>query len=531
MSATRGEGPREPPGPVRARRLNLLAAVAPGQGDAGVLQPALLQATAELGGYGGMAHVRVRGSTGADLRLVMSNGLPGTVTAHWAIVPERGSGALVRAVREEAFVHLHSAGAPAQPYGPAPGDPGETAVFDDVGMAAVPVPGPDGPLGTLSVLLPASRVPSPEQRAFAEEVARWAGERIRLTSLGPEGVSPNLLGGQEARRPGAEAGRNWSWDLRTGSLTYYGPVLEELGMDPALDDGRLDSWSKAIHPDDHVWVAAEADRGVRARSEWDLTYRVRRADGTYTWVQTHGRVVLDEHGEPVGAEGRTWPVGESHGALESVGRALLHMNDGFLSLSADGRVGFVNAAAERLLGPAREMVGRRLWEVPALRDVPGVAERYREAAAGGEPVSFEVPVPGRPRGPAAGPGRDRAPGGGAGPDSGQRPDGPDGEQWYHLRLVPVPDGLTAYVTDVTERRRREAERRAVEEAAARRAALMSRLTRALAEAVTARDVVDAVAASLLPPLGADGLIVATLEHERIDVVGSVGYPDAFVRRV
>lgn len=62
-----------------------------------------------------------------------------------------------------------------------------------------------------------------------------------------------------------------------------------------------------------------------------------------------------------------------------------------------------------------------------------------------------------------------------------------------------------------------------------RTARMQELTEALSEAVTSTDVVNAAAEQVLPPLGADGLIVQALDAGRLEVVGSVGYPADFLR--
>ncbi|MYS23634.1 Serine phosphatase RsbU, regulator of sigma subunit [Streptomyces sp. DvalAA-14] len=67
-------------------------------------------------------------------------------------------------------------------------------------------------------------------------------------------------------------------------------------------------------------------------------------------------------------------------------------------------------------------------------------------------------------------------------------------------------------------------------AMAERSILMGELTAALAEAVTAQDVVQAVADYVMPPFGADGLLVQVLnEDERLYAVGSAGYPEEFTR--
>lgn len=60
-------------------------------------------------------------------------------------------------------------------------------------------------------------------------------------------------------------------------------------------------------------------------------------------------------------------------------------------------------------------------------------------------------------------------------------------------------------------------------AGSERTVRMGKLTAALAEAITSREVVHAVAEHVMPPFGADGLIVWVFERGRQHVVGSAGY--------
>ncbi|MBB6077016.1 ATP-binding SpoIIE family protein phosphatase [Streptomyces paradoxus] len=63
-----------------------------------------------------------------------------------------------------------------------------------------------------------------------------------------------------------------------------------------------------------------------------------------------------------------------------------------------------------------------------------------------------------------------------------------------------------------------------------RSILMGELTAALAEAVTSQDVVRVVADRVMPPFGADGLLVQVLnKDDRLYAVGSAGYPQEFTR--
>ncbi|MGV9704353.1 SpoIIE family protein phosphatase [Streptomyces sp. NPDC003483] len=87
--------------------------------------------------------------------------------------------------------------------------------------------------------------------------------------------------------------------------------------------------------------------------------------------------------------------------------------------------------------------------------------------------------------------------------------------WAAARLDDVPGTLAA---------RRSA-------AGSERTVQMGKLTSALAEAVTSREVVQAVAAHVMPPFGADGLIVWVFESGRQHVVDSAGYTKEFLTRL
>ncbi|MFE2187460.1 PAS domain-containing protein, partial [Streptomyces sp. NPDC059455] len=191
-------------------------------------------------------------------------------------------------------------------------------------------------------------------------------------------------------------------------------------------------------------------------------------------------------------------------ADDQVSQALWHMSDAFFAVDGDWRITFVNGEAERLLGAARTTLGRTLWDAFARLSVdeaePGLRSRYRRAAESGTPVGFEVRWP-------------------------------TNQRWYSMRLVPVPNGLTVYAADITASRAREAERAAAEHAAAERTARIGELTNALAQALTMRDVVNAIADRVLPPFGASGMVVQLIEGDVIRIAGAVGYPQPFLESI
>ncbi|MFC9266180.1 PP2C family protein-serine/threonine phosphatase [Streptomyces zhihengii] len=60
---------------------------------------------------------------------------------------------------------------------------------------------------------------------------------------------------------------------------------------------------------------------------------------------------------------------------------------------------------------------------------------------------------------------------------------------------------------------------------------MNELTVALAEAVTSQDVVRAVQERVLPPFGADGMLVEVIERDRLHILGSTGYSKEFLAAI
>ncbi len=96
------------------------------------------------------------------------------------------------------------------------------------------------------------------------------------------------------------------------------------------------------------------------------------------------------------------------------------ITDGFIALDRQWRYTFINRAAEAYLGRSRdELFGRVLWEAfPGALGTQLEAE-YRRAAAGSEPVEFEMQSPVLDR-------------------------------WVSHRIFPSTQGLAVYFRDVTE---------------------------------------------------------------------------------
>ncbi|WP_234356997.1 SpoIIE family protein phosphatase [Streptomyces sp. NBRC 110028] len=482
-------------------RLPLLSAVGAQLTDREVMEYALTQAVSELGGIAGAVHWSCGPAGSHELRLVLAGGLPRSVLREWEEIRE-GDPALApaRAVQDGAFVWMpaldghgpDTGGARPYAYGRLP-----RATM----VAAVPLFADGAPVGALSVFT-GPGAPTAEQRGFLVKMADWASGRLSAFSpvagrAHPWWQQQPVASGFRQALVAARVG-SWEWDIRTGEMVWDAAGLTLLGI-PEDYEHRIESWVGLIHPEDVPRVMAATQEALDGHGLYEAEYRVCRPDGTTGWVQSRAHLVLDGRGEPIRMIGRVWDTTESRIARESVGQALRFMSDAFLAVDREWRITFLNVEAERLVGPSVDVLGGPLWDGPAGL-VPGLEARCRHAALDGTPTGFDLRWP------------------------------TDG-RWYHIRLVPGPDGLTAYLTDVTDTRNRAARREAAERSAAEQAARIRGLTSALAEAVTTDDVVRVAATHMLSPFAASGLLIQVLEAERLHVVGAVGYPQAFLHKI
>ncbi|MER5183731.1 SpoIIE family protein phosphatase [Streptomyces sp. NPDC002896] len=451
------------------------------------LNVALQQATDDLGGLGGFVHWHDPDS--GRLRLVAASGLAPEIAEAWANLHEDEDVAPARAMRTGAFVWVAE----------------DSMGIGAAGTAAVPLLGTRGRIGVLSVLTAGPDEPDPAQRSSFGSVAAWAvGHLERCPSTPSDVGSPpsepptsDVPGGQVPR---VLVIRHWEYDAVAGSVTLTQPLIDMSGETPQVFDESADlSWYLSGIEDLPAFTA-DIREAFDSGTAYDTEYRVHHSDGTFGWVRALGHIVPGEDGTSARMVGTLWGPTHTQVASGPVVATLRDMGDGFLTVADDWRITFVNKEAERLLGSGRTLLGSTLWDVPA-GGAPGLEAQCRRASAERKPISFDVHRP-------------------------------TDQRVHHVRLVPLPGGgLTIYFADVTDERPGAAERLAVDRIAAERTARMSELTAALAEAVTSSDVAKAVAQHVLPPFGADGLLVHALEGGWLRVVGSVGYTEEFLRQI
>ena len=92
----------------------------------------------------------------------------------------------------------------------------------------------------------------------------------------------------------------WDIELPQGKAYFSPRYYEMLGYAQIPDGGLAGARSELVHPDDRarVEVAREAHFSG-SQPYFDCEYRLRRADGSYLWVDGRGLASLDGEGKPV----------------------------------------------------------------------------------------------------------------------------------------------------------------------------------------------------------------------------------------
>jgi PAS domain S-box-containing protein len=118
-----------------------------------------------------------------------------------------------------------------------------------------------------------------------------------------------------------------------GEVMYINQrVLEYCGV--TLEEYANRGWASFLHPDDQEESAKAFFRAIKTGESYNVTYRVRRADGEYRWQQTRAEPLRDPHGKIIQWYGLSIDIDERK-------RAEDHLRDTSIKLAKASRLATV----------------------------------------------------------------------------------------------------------------------------------------------------------------------------------------------
>lgn len=234
---------------------------------------------------------------------------------------------------------------------------------------------------------------------------------------------------------------HWRWSIATNKLVSCSEEFARIhgvGLDD-IHDLMVKEMECVIHPQDRARVAAEYARVDGDGTDYEVEYRIIRADGEVRHLVEIGEVVFDEGGQPIEHIGTLQDITARKQAEEALRKseaelaAIMENAPAEIYLKdAQGRYLRINRQYERLWGVTSEAVVGRLPEAVHSQKEFATAARAHDLAVleSGEVIEQEHDV--------------HLKGG-----------------WHALQMVKFPIrnaageivGLGAIATDVTERRR------------------------------------------------------------------------------
>jgi two-component system, sensor histidine kinase and response regulator len=199
-------------------------------------------------------------------------------------------------------------------------------------------------------------------------------------------------------RMAVEAGQCgvWEFDVQTQTFTIDAQHARLYGVSDQIREVGFAQWQRSVHRDDLARTSSEFLAVIQADRPYDLTFRIRRADGAVRWLRSLGQARRDAAGRVrhvVGLDRDVTEQEEGAHALREAGERLS------MAVSAAGGVAWVVSGTDRRLqwnSRGLELYGVDLLEHPDAwlevvlpEDQSRAAEAWQAALADGAPGDFE----------------------------------------------------------------------------------------------------------------------------------------------
>jgi PAS domain S-box-containing protein len=228
----------------------------------------------------------------------------------------------------------------------------------------------------------------------------------------------------------------WQWHAATDEVFWSPECYVIMGSKDM--SGTFQSFTSLLHPEDAPRVMAAIGQVSMDRPFFSAEFRIIRSEGGVRWLTNTGRGFFDGAGKLLRMIGTVLDITERKRTEEAVRESaqrvvdiLESIGDAFFSLDENVVFTYFNAAAERLLGRARQDILGKPFE-EAFPEAKGSLFHLNCARAIREriPMSFEACF-----------------------------ELPPYENWYDVRVYPRGKGISVFSQVVTERKRAESRSR------------------------------------------------------------------------
>ncbi|WP_219905143.1 bifunctional diguanylate cyclase/phosphodiesterase [Pseudothauera lacus] len=176
---------------------------------------------------------------------------------------------------------------------------------------------------------------------------------------------------------------HWTLDLRSGSLEWSEEIYRIFEIDRQRFGASYQAFLDAIHPDDRTRVDTAFSAALRDGTAYEITHRLRFADGRIRHIHERGEIVRDSEGSALFARGTAQDISELHHAQEALqlyANIFHHSGEAILVTDRDNNIIEANPAFTRQTGyTIEEIRGRNPSLLASGRTPQETYERMWEA--------------------------------------------------------------------------------------------------------------------------------------------------------
>jgi PAS domain S-box-containing protein len=203
------------------------------------------------------------------------------------------------------------------------------------------------------------------------------------------------------------------------------------GMKP--EQSACGGWLRAVHPEDRGFVHRVHSKAIAGGKGYNVSFRIQAADGKVNWAETSVVPERNHSGDVTGyiatvvdvTEHRLWEI-QLERANKQVTDVLESITEMFIALDFEWRFTYVNQPTlERARRPLEQILGKNIWQLYPVLVGTSLYSQFKRVMAERAPVHFEFLAP--------------------------------GGLWFDVHAYPSNSGLSAYILDVTERKKSDEE--------------------------------------------------------------------------
>src|SRR5215813_1202787 len=154
----------------------------------------------------------------------------------------------------------------------------------------------------------------------------------------------------------------WDWDVQSGEVYFSAEWKAQIGYEDHELPHRIGEWEPRLHPLDRERVLSQVNAYLaNPWSNYEVEFRLQHKDGSYRWILARATLFTDAAGKPQRMLGSHVDITERKRAeralqdSEEQFRALVEStSDAIFTIDTDGRIAFINRAAESIFGYSHE---------------------------------------------------------------------------------------------------------------------------------------------------------------------------------